>query len=77
MNGIKNPFASKTIWGAVLVLLGFVGNIFGFDVPKDEISGLIDMLSSNWESISQLVGVALTVWGRITAKKSLSFSSEG
>ena len=73
---IKNPFASKTIWGAILVILGLLGRTFGFDVPKEEISGLFDAISANWENILQIVGAILTVWGRITASIPVGFSSQ-
>lgn len=70
-NEIKNPFASKTIWGALLVVAGLAGKAVGVDVPKDEISGVIDTLSANWEAIAQVIGVAMTVWGRFTASKKI------
>lgn len=69
----KNPFASKTIWGAILVVASLIGNAFGLDVPKDEISGLIDLISANWDTFTSIIGVVLTIWGRLTASKNLSF----
>ena len=73
---IKNPFASKTIWGAILVVLGLIGRVAGFDVPKDEISGLVDLISANWDLFMQIIGAALAVWGRFTAKAKLGFGNK-
>lgn len=73
MKDIKNPFASKTVWGAILVVLGLLGRAFGVDVPKEEISGVIELLGANWENFTQLFGAILAIWGRITANKKLGF----
>ena len=71
---IKNPFASKTIWGSLLVVVSLLGRAFGIDVPKDEISGLIDLISANWDAFTSIIGVILTIWGRFTANKKIGFS---
>lgn len=72
MNDTKNPFASKTIWGAIIVLLGLVGNLLGFDVPKDEVQGIITQLGAIWPELVQLAGLIWAVVGRFKADKKLS-----
>ena len=70
---IKNPFKSKTIWGAILVVVGLLGKLIGVDVPKAELVGVIDTLGNNWETLIQIGGSVLAVYGRFKAERQLSF----
>ena len=65
MNQSKNWYESKTIWGVIICLIGWIGaNVF--DVPvsvgtSDPSAGLIV------SEITQLLGLALAIFGRVKA----------
>lgn len=63
MNEVKSPWASKTIWGAVAVVVVAVAQVSGIELGA----------ADEWaESIVQLVGAALVVYGRIKAVKKIA-----
>jgi hypothetical protein len=73
MNPIpKNPFASKTIWGAIIGAAALLGRLVGVDVPIDEVQGVIDLLAANWTTIADTVALVLVIWGRVTAKQAIA-----
>jgi hypothetical protein len=67
----ENKFAlrSKTIWGAILAFIGFVGPaLFGVEIDPAEIENANEMFAAAATGISGVVGFVLTIWGRFTAK---------
>lgn len=73
----KNPFASKTIWGAIIAAISLVGRIVGLDVPEQEITDTIDILSANWTTIADTISIVLVIWGRFTARQPLGIPAAG
>ena len=73
MNNVKNPFASKTIWGLIIALVGIIANKFNVPVDKAELRGLLGFLEAHWEDILEVVGILLAAWGRFRAAFPLSF----
>jgi hypothetical protein len=69
----KNPFESTTIWGAVVIAVGFVARKAGLEVSNDQLTGVINLLSANWTTISDTIGLLLVIWGRFKATQPLGF----
>ena len=69
MFDIKNVFASKTIWGAIAMLAPTVLGFFG--VTAAETAEGIGHATSLVNDAIVAVGFVLTIWGRISATKSL------
>ena len=62
MDGVKSFLASKTIWGAILVMVSTGLRLTGIDIGD----------SGPWvENITTLVGAALAVYGRVKAVKKI------
>ncbi len=61
MNGQKNWWESLTIQGAVISILVFLAQIFKLDIGNDEITSLV-------VGILGVIGIAMTIVGRIRAK---------
>lgn len=72
---------SKSILGIAIMLLPTIAKIAGFDLPAgiiDALNALIQSppnteLNSSFDSIVQLSGAALAVFGRWTATSELKF----
>lgn len=70
--GAKPFWQSKTLWGAVLLVLGAILSSFGVEVTPSEqetiaISGL-QMVGAGTE----LVGLVMVIYGRFKAKQKLT-----
>lgn len=62
MEGVKNFLQSKTIWGAIFVVLATVAQAMHIDFGD----------ASGWtEAFVQLFGAGLAVYGRIVAVKKI------
>lgn len=68
MQGVKNIFASTTIWGLIVTAIGFLANIMGYDFGAADQSSL----QANIDKILEAVGIIIAMYGRITATKMLS-----
>lgn len=68
----KNPFQSKTIWGAIITTAAIIAPRLGLDVDASELKGIVAYCADNWDLWMSAVGTLLTVWGRITASKPIS-----
>lgn len=64
MGDTKSIFASKTFWGAVLMLVSSVFAYFGIDFGAEDQAKAACILGD-------VAGFALTIWGRIDAKKTV------
>jgi len=71
---LKNPFASKTLWGIGLTGLSLALNvIFHLNFDKALAMQLIDFLSQNWETtIVPFILLLWSAWARIVAVTQLS-----
>lgn len=72
MIDFKNIFASKTIWGAVLMILPVILGLFGFS--SEDAAAVGTQVTSFVEHAIQFVGFVLTVWGRLTATKGIKLT---
>lgn len=61
----KSPFRSKTIWGAIILVLTIVLQGFGVEFAEGEVSHLSYL-------IGEIVGVLMVVWGRYTATQPIA-----
>jgi uncharacterized membrane protein len=74
---MKNPFASKTVWGLVILVISNILVRFGVESPSEQLHESVNFLSANWELISTFltaVGAFLGIWGRKDAKKPISLN---
>ena len=69
---VKSIFASKTIWGAILMFAPTVLGFFGFTAT--EATGAINEVQAFVTHAVSFVGFVLTIWGRFTAKKALTLT---
>lgn len=66
--GTKQPWHSRTLWGAVAMLVAMVLRWFSVEADPD---ALTDDLLKIAEAINVIVGVVLIVVGRIKATKQI------
>lgn len=72
MEGTKSPFASKTVWGGIISIGSVVaGAVWGFDVDAGEQARLAESLAA----AGVAVGTALSIFGRIRARKKIGRGS--
>ncbi len=69
---VKKWFASKAIWGTILVLVVVLLRAFGQEVPAEAIEAEAGGLADWIIQAVTLVAAALTFWGRITAKTDIT-----
>lgn len=72
MNDTKNILASKTVWGALLMLASLVLARFGIDLDPDSQASLVATIGSALDEVMGLVGVVMAIWGRMTATKGVT-----
>ncbi|MDC0600101.1 hypothetical protein OAO65_02205 [Flavobacteriales bacterium] len=58
---------SKTIMGALVTLAPTIAVLFGYTLTEDDSA----MITQTADAIIQLIGAALVVYGRVTAKEKL------
>lgn len=64
---IKPSYRSKTIIGAVAMLLSLIARFFGKDIPVDD-----PTLEQFAEAFLGVIGLGLVLWGRFTATTKLT-----
>ena len=64
----KTPFASKTIWGAVLMLGALVLNALGYDLIQEDQALIVEVLVTAVGA----VGTLLAIFGRLTATRKIA-----
>jgi uncharacterized membrane protein len=63
----KPWWTSKTIWGAIITVLAVVLGFFGVQVDAETQALLVDNAVAAATAITALVGVVLSIYGRIKA----------
>jgi len=58
-----------TYLGLVLVAVGAVGKLFGYDLPTTEAQGILDWSLAHWDDVAQLVGLLTSAYGRFRINK--------
>src|ERR1051325_3379873 len=67
----KSPIKSKTIIGAVVMILSFSLTQFGFDVTTSELTGIVTKTVDVINTIVFIVGAIMTIYGRFRAQQQL------
>lgn len=68
----KNWYASKGIWGGILMLVALVLQMTGIaDITPDDQAALTDSIVNVSTVVAEVVGLVLSIWGRITARKAI------
>lgn len=73
MNGTKKPWQSRTLWGAIIMLLAMAMPMFGLGTPTEvEQADTLDRILFLIDEATGLVGFLMTVYGRMNAKQTVS-----
>lgn len=72
MDEYKSFLTSKTIWGLILMGLGFLLDRYGFNVDATAQGELVDMIIAAVPEGMEVVGMILGIWGRVKATKALT-----
>ena len=67
MDGFKNIFASKSIWGGLIAILGVVAPMLGFSFSTEDGQTVMGLV----EQVTVIVGTVLALYGRVTATKKI------
>ena len=72
LSGLKSWIVSKTIWGAVIVLVSTGLKAFGIgDIPAIEQAALTDSVMALITTIGQFAGAVIAIYGRVKADKKI------
>ena len=53
-----------TYIGLIVSASGAVGKLFGWEIPVDEVQGMLGWLAVNWDTLAQFIGLATAAYGR-------------
>jgi hypothetical protein len=67
MEETKSLFASKTVWGGLIVVVAAVASMVGYTISAEDQVALTDFVNQG----ITLVGGLLAIWGRVTASKKI------
>lgn len=70
MDGSKPWYASKTIWGAIVLGVSTIAGLAGHAIAPDDQANLITAVTA----IGDGVGVILTIVGRFRASKAVTLT---
>lgn len=65
MNSKQFLQGKLTYLGILLTALGALGNLFGFDVPTNEVKGIVGWFQANGNTVMELVGLVVAAYGRL------------
>lgn len=54
-----------TYIGILLSAAGAAGKLFGWEIPTEEVKGMISWAQANWDDLAQFVGLATAAYGRL------------
>lgn len=69
MTGSTKWYLSKTIWGAIILLVSMILGFFGYTITAEEQATFTDALLSSLNAVGDLIGLILVIYGRLTATK--------
>ena len=67
MRYTKSFFQSKTIWGILLMISGYIGSKLGVDIQETDLKVALDVVFNAIEA----VGAIIAVYGRVKATKKI------
>ena len=70
MSGIKSIFSSKGVWGGAIALIFTLLPLFGINIGAEDQASIL----GNIEGIIAAAAVLFAIYGRITAKTTLTVS---
>lgn len=68
MDTTKFILKSKTMIGAILIFLSLVAPVLGFEFTETDANTLSGTIAAMLDTIMQVVGLLMVVWGRFTAE---------
>lgn len=68
----KNFLRSKTIIGTLIVVLSMLLPLFGIEFTAAEATSLSQKIAAALDSIAEVIGIVLILWGRFTANTKLT-----
>lgn len=63
MEGSQAWYESRTVWAAIITIIGCLLALYGFDLPDEVREAMVTLLV--------IVGPSVAIWGRWVAKKAL------
>lgn len=72
MESNKQWYASKTVWGGILAIVGGLAGLFGVVISEADIAELSDALAVLGPAVASLVGGIGAIYGRYKAKGKIS-----
>lgn len=71
---MKNPLASKTIWGLLVLIIPWVASLLGLEIGQQDATTLIGQIRNIADLLNEVIGTILVIWGRRTAIMPISFN---
>lgn len=65
---MKSWYASKTIWGAILVLVGLAAQSVGYQIAPEDQQKIVEIIARILEAFGGLIAI----YGRIKASKDIA-----
>lgn len=65
------PMKTQTLQGKLTYLgillsgVGALGNLFGWDIPADEVKSMLSWTQAHWDDLAQFAGLAAAAYGRL------------
>jgi hypothetical protein len=73
---VKSIFASKTIWGAVIMLAPTIAGLLGLNLTSADATAAVDHASGIVNNVIEVVGFFMVLWGRMTATKAVTLTGK-
>lgn len=64
---VKSWYESKAIWGAIVVIISVIANLFQISIDTDTQANIVELVMT----IIGGVGGLIAIWGRIKATKQI------
>ena len=63
MNPKQTLQGKLTYIGVLISAAGAVGNLFGWEIPADEVKGMITWTQAHWDDLAQFAGLITAAYG--------------
>ena len=73
---VKSIFASKTIWGGVIMIAPTIAQLLGLNLSAADAADAVARGTSLVTGLIETVGLFVVIWGRMTAKKAVTFTGK-
>lgn len=65
MNPKQTLQGKLTYIGVLISTAGAIGNLFGWEIPADEVKGMITWTQAHWDDLAQFAGLLTAAYGRL------------